>query len=77
MTGRDWRDDDESLIRSLKQAMPPTEDLELARDLWPKMAARLDASPARVPWFDWVLAAAALLAVLLFPESLFPLLYHF
>lgn len=73
MTGRDDKD---ALTTLLKQAMPPT-DLDLKRDLWPEMAARLDAGPARVPWFDWVLAAAAILALLLFPESLFPLLYHF
>ncbi|MGH9314129.1 MAG: hypothetical protein ACRD09_09270 [Vicinamibacterales bacterium] len=77
MTGREGQKNEDRLTTLLKQAMPPARDLDLERDLWPRMAARLDAGPARVPWFDWVLAAAAILALLLFPETLFPLLYHF
>ncbi len=43
-------------------------DRELARDLWPEMLRRLDRAPVRIPWWDWALAAALLLCLLLFPE---------
>jgi hypothetical protein len=56
--------------------VPPSPELDLRRDLWPEMAGRLDQPPAGVPWVDWVLAATAIIWLLLFPEALFPLLYH-
>jgi hypothetical protein len=66
----------------LKESVPPIRDMELSRDLWPEMRERLmSESPAagglRVPWFDWVLAAAAGAALLVFPGIIPALFYHF
>jgi hypothetical protein len=69
---------DTEIERALRDALPPRDDLELARDLWPEMSERISAAaPGRISWFDWALAAAAILWMLMFPETLLPLLYHF
>jgi hypothetical protein len=68
--------DDDALRAALKDAMPPSRDVDLRRDLWPGMARRLSAGPTGVAWLDWGLAAAVILWLLLFPEILLPLLYH-
>jgi hypothetical protein len=60
----------------LKQEFAPIKNGELQRDLWPQMLRRLDARPLRVPWFDWVLAAALAAALLFFPGAIPALLYH-
>ena len=71
-------DSDEKILRELlKQNVSPMIDTELRRDLWPQMLQRLDEQqPFRVPWFDWVLAALASAALLLFPGVIPALLYH-
>jgi hypothetical protein len=69
---------DKELRELLKVAVPPVADVELERDLWPRMLQRLDQQPvARVPWFDWALAALLGAACLLFPGMIPALLYHF
>ena len=45
-------------------------DRELKRDLWPEMLRRIERPPMRIPWWDWALAAALLLCLLLFPETI-------
>lgn len=60
----------------LQREFPPLQNAGLQRDLWPQMLRRLDARPFRVPWFDWVLAAAVAVALLLFPSAIPALLYH-
>jgi hypothetical protein len=61
----------------LREAMPPAEQPELRRDLWPEMRRRLEHVPVRVPWFDWALLGVAA-ALAIFYEALIPaLLYHF
>ena len=60
----------------LKREFPSMQSRELQRDLWPQMLHRLDAQPLRVPWFDWVLAAAVAAALLLFPGAIPALLYQ-
>ena len=62
----------------LKQALPPVQNIEVQRDLWPQMFRRLDAQPLplRVPWFDWALAAATLAALLFYPSAIPALLFH-
>jgi hypothetical protein len=68
--------DHKELQAVLKQAIPPVQDTELRRDLWPEMLKKLDRQPARVPWFDWALAALLSAALLLFPGVIPALLYH-
>jgi hypothetical protein len=68
--------DDKELHALLKQSLPPMENAELQRDLWPQMLRRLDAQPFRIPWFDWVLAAVTAAALLFFPGAIPALLYH-
>ena len=60
----------------LKSEFPPLQNAALQRDLWPRMLCRLDVQPFRVPWFDWVLAAAVTAALLLFPNAIPALLYQ-
>jgi len=60
----------------LQQALAPLKDPELRRDLWPQMLRKLDEQPARVPWFDWALAAILSAVLLLFPGVIPALLYH-
>src|SRR5262249_21975447 len=64
----------------LREAMPPVDNTEPRRDLWPQMLARLDHEQQpftlRVPWFDWVLAAVLGAILLIFPGAIPALLYH-
>jgi hypothetical protein len=69
-------EDARELRALLKQEFPPLQNAEPQRDLWPQMLRRLDAQPLRVPWFDWVLAAAVAAALLLFPNAIPALLYQ-
>ena len=70
---------DHELRELLKKSVPRVSDTELRRDLWPQMLERLSRqpvlSPARVPWFDWALAALAAAALLLFP-GIIPALFY-
>ena len=70
---------DEELTQWLRRAMGGPADPGLERDLWPEMLQRLDRAPIRalhVPWWDWALAAALLLCLLLFPEAIPAVLYQ-
>ncbi len=61
----------------LKEALPPMEgNPEPGRDLWPVVLKRLDAPPARVPWFDWALIAGIAAAAAIFPATIPVLLYY-
>jgi hypothetical protein len=60
----------------LQQALAPLKGPELRRDLWPQMLGKLEEQPARVPWFDWALAAILSAVLLLFPGAIPALLYH-
>ena len=61
----------------LKQAIPPAQDKELRRDLWPQILRKLEEHPAlHVPWFDWALAAILCAVLVFFPGSIPALLYH-
>ena len=66
----------EEIKKLLKSALPPMQDAELRRDLWPSMLKRMGQQPIRVPWWDWVLLAGASLMLLLFPGVIPALLYH-
>jgi hypothetical protein len=64
------------LGEKLRAVMPPVQRAELGSDLWPAMLARLAAPRVRVPWYDWLLAAAAAAVLLFFPSVIPALLYH-
>lgn len=70
------QEEERKLLAVLKREFPPLQNAELQRDLWPQMLRRLDAQPLRVPWFDWALAAAVAVALLLFPNAIPALLYQ-
>ncbi|MPZ19427.1 MAG: hypothetical protein GEV06_16145 [Luteitalea sp.] len=64
----------EERIRALlQQALPPV-DLRLRRDLWPRMARRLDEPPRRVSLVDWVLVGGLVATAAFLPEILLPFL---
>jgi len=46
---------DEKIRIVLKRAIPPVENRELQRDLWPRMLRRLEHRPEPMPWLDWAL----------------------
>ena len=66
---------DDRLTELLLRALPPSEDDRPRRDLWPRMAARFDEQP-RWSYIDLGLAAAAAIALAVFPEWLWLLAYH-
>jgi len=61
---------DGALEELVRRAMGGRADRELKRDLWPEMLRRIERPPMRIPWWDWALAAALLLCLLLFPETI-------
>jgi len=67
---------DGALKELLKRAAGGPVDRQLKRDLWPEMLRRLEGPPIRIPWWDWALAAALLVCLLLFPETIPILLYQ-
>ena len=72
-------DEQERMRHLLKRTMRQfgdSADAELRRDLWPGMLKRLEAQPAKVPWFDWALLAAAALWLIFFPRAIPLLLYY-
>lgn len=72
------KEDQFAAIREeLRGALPPLEQPELRRDLWPKMLGRLEQPSVRVPWFDWILLGAACAAAIFFPALIPALVYHF
>ena len=66
----------EELKKLLKDALEPSGNDELQRDLWPTMLRRLDELPVRVPWWDWVLLAGVVALFCFFPGTIPALLYH-
>jgi hypothetical protein len=63
----------EERIRALlQQALPPV-DPRLRRDLWPRMARRLN-EPRRVSLVDWVLVGGLVATAAFLPEILLPFL---
>ena len=60
----------------LRRNLPPVRQPELARDLWPDYLRKISANRARIPWFDWALAALATAALIFFPGVIPALLYH-
>jgi hypothetical protein len=67
---------DDDVKRLVKAALPPIENTDPRRDLWPELQRRLEAAPARFAWLDWLLAAGAAAWLLFFPRAIPALLYH-
>jgi hypothetical protein len=67
--------DDPQIREALKQSFPPV-NTELRRDLWPEVLGKLDAHPARVPWYDWVLIGVSASVFLFFPQLILVFAYH-
>jgi hypothetical protein len=60
----------------VREAFQPPANAAQGRDLWPRMLRRIDQGQTRRPWLDWLLAAAALAWMIVFPEVIPSLLYH-
>jgi hypothetical protein len=67
--------DDRQIREALKQSFPPV-DTELRRDLWPEVLRKLDARPAGVPWYDWVLIGVSVSVFVFFPQLILVFAYH-
>jgi hypothetical protein len=68
--------DDEQFSKLIREAVEPVGEHELSTDLWPRMLRKLDETRPRFSWFDWVLAALAVLVCLLVPGAIPGLLYN-
>lgn len=68
----------ERIAQLLKKSVSPihAREVGLGRDLWPAMLKRIEARPAAMPWFDWVLLAAVTACLVFFPGAIPLLLYH-
>jgi hypothetical protein len=67
---------DRMIRELLRKSIAPVTDLELKRDLWPRMLQKLDERPFGASWLDWVLAALLPLWLILFPSVIPGLVYH-
>ena len=67
--------DDHQIREALQQSFPSV-NTELNRDLWSAVLRKLDASPARVPWYDWALIGLSASVFLFFPQLILVLAYH-
>lgn len=68
--------DDEQFIQLIRKAVAPLSGHELQQDLWPRMLLKLNDPGIHVPWYDWVLAAAAVVLSMFMPEAIPGLLYN-
>jgi len=71
--------DNDRLDALLKRSLPPVGDVELQRDLWPDMLARMarrEVRSVRFGLFDWILTGLVAASVLAFPGVIPGLLYH-
>jgi hypothetical protein len=68
---------EERLRRAIRSAIPPLAVGGPSRDLWPQVVRRLAPQRARVSRLDWALLAAVVAWLVVFPESVVVLLYHF
>jgi hypothetical protein len=68
-------DDDDEIVKALRRALPPRGETAPRRDLWPEVARKISAPRAATARGGWVLAAAAALWLLIFPQGIAALLY--
>lgn len=69
------QDEQRRIEQLLRQSLPPVEDAELARDLWPAVLRRLDRKQSP-PLFDWALLAGLIGLAVVFPSAIPVLLYY-
>jgi len=67
--------DEDEIKALLREAFPPT-DTELPGDLWPAMLRRMEKPAAKVPWYDWALAACVVAVAVIFPRLALFFAYH-
>ena len=67
---------DAKLRELLREAFRPPAGAGPVRDLWPPMLRKLDRGHFERSWVDWILAAAGLAWILVFPNVIPSLLYH-
>ncbi len=67
--------DHDRLVHLLRAALPPASAAGPSRDLWPRVASRIE-TRVRVSWLDLALAAAVAVALLMHPAWLWLLVYH-
>lgn len=67
--------DDRQIREALQQLFPPV-NTEMHRDLWPAVLRKLEAHPAQMPWYDWVLMGLSSAVFLLFPQLILVFAYH-
>ena len=67
--------DDRQIREALQQSFPRL-NTELHRDLWPAVLRKLDACPARMPWYDWALIGLSASVFLFFPQLILVFAYH-
>jgi hypothetical protein len=68
--------DEERTRQLLKHAIPPMQELEPPRDLWPSVLSKLKTHPAPPSWFDWALVAGLIVFAACVPTSIPVLLYY-
>ena len=72
--------DQDRIQQLLREALPPTQPAEPARDLWPALLERLNAQPIAalrtVPLLDWALALGLVALVAIAPATIPVLLYY-
>ena len=66
----------DEMKKLLVEGLPPVDESEPRRDLWPALLRRMDERTVHVPWWDWVLLAGAALLTLVVPGVIPALLYH-
>jgi len=74
--GKEMTEYDDRQIREVLQQSFPSVSRELRRDLWPTVLRKIDARPARVPWYDWVLIGLSASVFLFFPQLILVFAYH-
>ena len=67
--------EDERFERLLRRCLPPIPARQVAQDLWPALAERMNAR-ARWSGFDVGVAVAVTIAVVLSPDALWLISYH-
>ena len=66
----------QQLLRKTMRPVAGRAEAEFRQDLWPAMLKRLEARPAKVPWFDWALLTAVGVWLVFFPRAIPLLLYY-
>ncbi len=69
-------ENDDRMVRLLKQALPPLADAEPKYDLWQAMLSRMHTRASEPPWFDWALACGVAVFALAVPAAVPVLLFY-